>query len=266
MAHDAEYGCADGEPDSLFGDSEPPQPPPGPAGRLRWVCGASAGVPPRSVDGASGRRAADPVDAVDRAVDARDRAVDAVDQTVDAAGAGHAAVPGHAVGASYSAGSDHVSATAGSDHVSATAGSDHVSATAGSDHASAADGSDRASAPDGLRRAEPRPGRIPRPRPGEPDIANEPEPGSVPAGSNGVLTRPEGASAGWVGSSAGREGASAGSEGSSAEPDETPAGPEGPRSPSCRTDRPGWAGAHRHGAVRPTRRATRRDRPPRRWC
>ncbi|MFC3500661.1 hypothetical protein ACFOOK_06730 [Micromonospora krabiensis] len=35
---------------------------------------------------------------------------------------------------------------------------------------------------------------------------------------------------------------------------------------SCRSDLPGWAGAHRHGAVRPPQRAGRRERPPRRWC
>jgi hypothetical protein len=34
----------------------------------------------------------------------------------------------------------------------------------------------------------------------------------------------------------------------------------------CRTDRPGWAGGHLHGAVRPRRRATGRCRPPGRWC
>ncbi|NJP32933.1 hypothetical protein [Micromonospora thermarum] len=34
----------------------------------------------------------------------------------------------------------------------------------------------------------------------------------------------------------------------------------------CRSDLPGWAGAHRHGPVRPRQRATRRERPPRRWC
>ncbi|MGI5214157.1 hypothetical protein [Plantactinospora sp. CA-290183] len=47
---------------------------------------------------------------------------------------------------------------------------------------------------------------------------------------------------------------------------ETPAGSQSRPSSGCRTDRPGWAGAHRHGAVRPTRRVVRRDRPPRRWC
>ncbi|BCB79047.1 hypothetical protein GCM10022251_42470 [Phytohabitans flavus] len=34
----------------------------------------------------------------------------------------------------------------------------------------------------------------------------------------------------------------------------------------CRSSRAGWAGAHRHGAVRPQARATRRERPPDRWC
>jgi hypothetical protein len=34
----------------------------------------------------------------------------------------------------------------------------------------------------------------------------------------------------------------------------------------CRSSRAGWAGAHRHGAVRPQARAMRRERPPDRWC
>ncbi|MDG4756713.1 hypothetical protein [Micromonospora sp. WMMD710] len=34
----------------------------------------------------------------------------------------------------------------------------------------------------------------------------------------------------------------------------------------CLSELPGWAGAHRHGPVRPRQRATRRERPPRRWC
>jgi hypothetical protein len=38
------------------------------------------------------------------------------------------------------------------------------------------------------------------------------------------------------------------------------------RPPACRSERPGWAGAHRHGAVRPRRRTNRRERPPDRWC
>jgi len=38
------------------------------------------------------------------------------------------------------------------------------------------------------------------------------------------------------------------------------------RAPACRSERPGWAGAHRHLAVRPRRRANRRERPPDRWC
>ncbi|GAB3812385.1 hypothetical protein [Micromonospora zhanjiangensis] len=40
----------------------------------------------------------------------------------------------------------------------------------------------------------------------------------------------------------------------------------GPDPVGCRPDRPGWAGAHRHGAVRPASRTARRERPPRRWC
>ncbi|WP_329111622.1 hypothetical protein OG792_25240 [Micromonospora sp. NBC_01699] len=38
------------------------------------------------------------------------------------------------------------------------------------------------------------------------------------------------------------------------------------RAPSCQPDRPGWAGGHRHGAVRPRVRGDRRQRPPDRWC
>ncbi|MEV0807132.1 hypothetical protein [Micromonospora sp. NPDC050200] len=48
-----------------------------------------------------------------------------------------------------------------------------------------------------------------------------------------------------------------------------PAGPGEPdRSTprACRSDLAGWAGAHRHGPVRPGRRPDRRERPPHRWC
>ncbi|MGC4804291.1 hypothetical protein [Micromonospora sp. DT233] len=38
------------------------------------------------------------------------------------------------------------------------------------------------------------------------------------------------------------------------------------RTAACRSDLPGWAGAHRHGPVRPRHRAVRREHPPRRWC
>ncbi|WP_433386831.1 hypothetical protein [Micromonospora sp. KLBMP9576] len=34
----------------------------------------------------------------------------------------------------------------------------------------------------------------------------------------------------------------------------------------CQSDLPGWAGAHRHGPVRPRQRDARREGPPRRWC
>ncbi|MBL6275898.1 hypothetical protein JMF97_06970 [Micromonospora fiedleri] len=47
---------------------------------------------------------------------------------------------------------------------------------------------------------------------------------------------------------------------------EPPVEPVEPDASGCRSERPGWAGAHRHGPVRPARRATRRERPPRRWC
>ncbi|TDB77067.1 hypothetical protein [Micromonospora sp. KC723] len=48
-----------------------------------------------------------------------------------------------------------------------------------------------------------------------------------------------------------------------------PAGPgEAGRDASrgCRSELAGWAGAHRHGPVRPERRPVRRERPPHRWC
>ncbi|MFC0033483.1 hypothetical protein ACFFMM_28570 [Micromonospora chaiyaphumensis] len=45
-----------------------------------------------------------------------------------------------------------------------------------------------------------------------------------------------------------------------------PAGEEAEPPQGCRSDLPGWAGAHRHGAVRPRSRTVRRERPPRRWC
>lgn len=47
---------------------------------------------------------------------------------------------------------------------------------------------------------------------------------------------------------------------------EPPADGEPARAAACRSDLPGWAGAHRHGPVRPRHRAIRRERPPRRWC
>ncbi|WP_326563349.1 hypothetical protein [Micromonospora sp. NBC_01796] len=43
-------------------------------------------------------------------------------------------------------------------------------------------------------------------------------------------------------------------------------GDELQRAPSCQPDLPGWAGGHRHGAVRPRVRGDRRQRPPDRWC
>ncbi|TCB96464.1 hypothetical protein E0H26_15045 [Micromonospora zingiberis] len=39
-----------------------------------------------------------------------------------------------------------------------------------------------------------------------------------------------------------------------------------PAEAGCRSELPGWAGAHRHGPVRPAHRNVRRERPPRRWC
>jgi hypothetical protein len=52
----------------------------------------------------------------------------------------------------------------------------------------------------------------------------------------------------------------------SATPDAAAPDADRPSVRACRSDRPGWAGAHRHGAVRPRRRANRRERPPDRWC
>ncbi|MEH1011742.1 hypothetical protein V6U90_01250 [Micromonospora sp. CPCC 206060] len=44
--------------------------------------------------------------------------------------------------------------------------------------------------------------------------------------------------------------------------------PEPGRQPQggCRSELSGWAGAHRHGRVRPGSRRVRRERPPHRWC
>ncbi|NLU79070.1 hypothetical protein HCA58_11920 [Micromonospora sp. HNM0581] len=44
------------------------------------------------------------------------------------------------------------------------------------------------------------------------------------------------------------------------------AGPADAAADGCRSVLPGWAGAHRHGPVRPAHRSLRRDRPPGRWC
>lgn len=42
--------------------------------------------------------------------------------------------------------------------------------------------------------------------------------------------------------------------------------PEPVAAQSCRSELSGWAGAHRHGPVRPRSRTLRRERPPHRWC
>ncbi|WP_026184598.1 hypothetical protein [Salinispora vitiensis] len=55
----------------------------------------------------------------------------------------------------------------------------------------------------------------------------------------------------------------------SAVPRQRSAEPVGsPSSPvrGCLSGLPGWAGAHRHGPVRPRTRAGRPGRPPSRWC
>ncbi|MFY1703571.1 hypothetical protein ACN28G_17830 [Micromonospora sp. WMMA1923] len=46
----------------------------------------------------------------------------------------------------------------------------------------------------------------------------------------------------------------------------TVADPASTAEQGCLSDLPGWAGAHRHGPVRPRRRGGRRERPPQRWC
>ncbi|MFY1624336.1 hypothetical protein ACN261_01320 [Micromonospora sp. WMMD723] len=45
-----------------------------------------------------------------------------------------------------------------------------------------------------------------------------------------------------------------------------PTGQPDPPARACRSDLAGWAGAHRHGPVRPGRRRQRVQRPPHRWC
>ncbi|MFJ6196161.1 hypothetical protein [Micromonospora sp. NPDC092111] len=57
-------------------------------------------------------------------------------------------------------------------------------------------------------------------------------------------------------------------DGSASRPGVEPVGAGEPGLPprACRSDLAGWAGAHRHGPVRPNRRPQRRERPPHRWC
>ncbi|WP_148086548.1 hypothetical protein [Micromonospora sp. HM5-17] len=182
MAQDAEYGCAEDEPNALLGGHEPPHPF-GPAvNRLRWVCGASVPLPAAPLDGAQGRPAGEP---------AR-RAV----------GSGEPdGAPGEPDGRPGLAGSSTAPAQI----------------------------------PERSR-------VIPRPRSGEQGprtglVERDPEPR---CGSGGVA-EPAG-------------------------PGQGGAGADERHWSECRTNRPGWAGGHRHGAVRPARRIIPRDRPPRRWC
>ncbi|MEE6262243.1 hypothetical protein [Plantactinospora sonchi] len=168
MAQDAGHGCAEEEPNSLLGGDESPV---GPVGRLRWVCGASAGLPAAPLDGTPVRPATEP---------------------------------------------------------------------AGTD----VDQAEAAGSPAPVGAAEQVPERsrlIPRPRSGERDCGDAAEVSGTGDGAGGV-------------------------QGATADPaDDVPESDEHRRS-GCQTDRPGWAGAHRHGAVRPSRRRVRRDRPPHRWC
>lgn len=115
-------------------------------------------------------------------------------------------------------------------------------------------------------------GSVPHDAPGPhggsgPQVVAGPPGGSVPQ----VGVGPLGASGPQVGT--GSIGPDAVAEHGSGNlfPRQRPAGPAdgagSGRDPStCRTARSGWAGAHRHGAVRPGSRTSRRERPPRRWC
>ncbi|GAB3985357.1 hypothetical protein [Plantactinospora veratri] len=112
----------------------------------------------------------------------------------------------------------------------------------------------------GSERAPTDPGRlgdrsrlVPRPRPGEPDGDDQ----ARPDGDD--QARPDGDDQGRPAAATTGPGEPDGAPGTSPEPASR-------RTPGCQTDLPGWAGAHRHGAVRPSRRSVRRDRPPRRWC
>ncbi|MGX7675520.1 hypothetical protein [Plantactinospora sp. DSM 117369] len=224
MAHDAERGCSEDEPDSLLGDRGPlpPLPPLGPVGRFRWVCGASAGLPAGPLDGsAPGRPGAEPLVAgLPDSLDDPQSAADPVDPS----------------GVSRPAAARTAARPAGP-----AAPDDQAGMCRPTDPG---EGAVLASDPGGTEHSVTDPGRlgdrsrlVPRPRPGEPDgeVQDRPAQASTSPG------RPDGSP-------------------------ETPVEPAGRRTPGCQTDLPGWAGAHRHGAVRPSRRSVRRDRPPRRWC
>ncbi|MEQ4302244.1 hypothetical protein ABNF97_12770 [Plantactinospora sp. B6F1] len=100
-----------------------------------------------------------------------------------------------------------------------------------------------------------------------PDGSEHPvtDPGSLGERSSRLVPRPRTAEPDGDGPGQRTEAATA-----PVEPDgsvrSSPDEPAGRRTPGCQTDLPGWAGAHRHGAVRPSPRPVRRDRPPRRWC
>ncbi|WP_159104769.1 hypothetical protein [Plantactinospora sp. BB1] len=235
MAHDAERGCSEDEQDSLLGDRGP-LPPLGPVGRFRWVCGASAGLPAGPLDATPNRPGAEPVDRLSAA------------EPVDP--------PGAARPAAARTGARPAGPTAADDQVGmARPGQPGEGAVLASD----AGGAEHAATEPG--RLADRSRLIPRPRPGEPDGDDQgrpagdergrPDPDDRGRPDGDERGRPAGATSG-----PGEPGAAPG----------TPPEPASQRTPGCQTDLPGWAGAHRHGAVRPSRRSVRRDRPPRRWC
>ncbi|MBF9132544.1 hypothetical protein I0C86_26855 [Plantactinospora sp. S1510] len=261
MAHDAEHGCAEGEPSRLLGDHEP-LPPLGPASRLRWVCGASAGLPAGPVEGISGRTDVDPGDPGDRTGPARPM------EAVDCSGSVRPGDP-----------AERVDLDRELDPGDQRDGTPAVELVARSGRGAGSDGADR-----GAGRAEPglggeRSRLIPRPRPGEsryrsapePDHRADPDPddpGAFESGGHGA-SDPGGrdtSEPGRLGAPERVGGTTGSAEESGGPSDDEVDDVDCGRTPGCRTDRPGWAGAHRHGAVRPSRRAVRRDRPPRRWC
>lgn len=91
---------------------------------------------------------------------------------------------------------------------------------------------------------------------------DQPAPAKHPRRLSGV-THPVEPTAGWTTERADDEPAAPRQRGP--EP-AAPAAPEPTPDQGCRSDLAGWAGAHRHGAVRPGNRTVRRERPPRRWC
>ncbi|GAA3745474.1 hypothetical protein GCM10022225_31370 [Plantactinospora mayteni] len=246
MAHDAERGCSEDEQESLLGDRGP-LPPLGPVGRFRWVCGASAGLPTGPIDGASDRPGAEPVVA---------GLADGLDDPRSAAD------PADPSGAARSAAARTGPRPAGSAAMEDQAGMPRPGEPV--------EGTVLASDPSGPEHALTDPGRpvdrsrlVPRPRPGEPDADDQGRHARTSTSTSTSSSTSPGGPEGDDQAQLARTGTSPG--GPDGAP-ERPTEPAGRRTPGCQTDLPGWAGAHRHGAVRPSRRSVRRDRPPRRWC